>query len=147
MLHYNRFWSEQTMRLRLPACSLVKNRRIDSVVVINDFNGMGMSTFNKASFDMIRSVTKQGSDYCPETLKVSYIINAPMAFTAIYAIVKNFLEEDTRKKMVILGSDYEATLLKNIDSSQLPVFLGGSCTCKEMGGDCMRSDKGPWQDF
>ncbi|AQK79663.1 Phosphatidylinositol/phosphatidylcholine transfer protein SFH13 [Zea mays] len=45
----------------------------------------------------------------------------------------------------VLGSNYQSRLLEVIDSSELPEFLGGSCTCSDEGG-CPGSNKGPWND-
>ncbi len=147
MLEFNRFWQEETIRLRFPAASAHANRRIDCLVLINDMSGLSISQFNRAMLNLIRGASVQGSDYFPESLKVSYVINTPMTFTAIYGLVKHFFEEDTRKKIVILGSDYVPALLNAIDADQLPHFYGGTCTCNNLGGDCMSSDKGPWLDY
>lgn len=75
-----------------------------------------------------------------------FIVNAPMLFTGVWAVVKGFLDQRTRDKIKILGGKYQKELLELVDPDNLPDFLGGNCTCPEFGG-CMYSNAGPWNDF
>ncbi|RKO84940.1 CRAL-TRIO domain-containing protein, partial [Blyttiomyces helicus] len=72
-----------------------------------------------------------------------FIINAPMLFTGVWALVKPLLDEVTVSKINILGSSYSAKLLETIDAECLPKTLGGACECK---GGCDQADPGPWND-
>ncbi len=84
-----------------------------------------------------------GQDYYPEIMGQMFIVNAPMLFTGVWAVVKGFIDEKTRNKIKICGSKYQKELLELVDAENLPDFLGGNCTCAEYGG-CMHSDAGPW---
>jgi len=59
--------------------------------------------------------------------------------------VKSFLDPKTTAKIHVLGNKYQSKLLEIIDASELPEFLGGTCTCPEYGG-CLKGEKGPWKD-
>lgn len=73
----------------------------------------------------------------PETLKTAYVVNAPAIFPIAYNLVKPFLSEDTKKKIVILGSDWKQKLLQDIDADQLPVNWGGTKTGEDGNPYCV----------
>lgn len=87
-----------------------------------------------------------GSDYYPEVMGNTLLINAPYVFSGVWSVVKGFLDERTRKKIRIIGGGYKKTLLEFIDEENIPTFIGGKCECKEFGG-CMYSNVGPWNDY
>ena len=72
-----------------------------------------------------------------------YIINAPWTFSAVWAIVRPWLDEVTVAKIEILGSGYQDALMKQIPKENLPREFGGTCECQSKGG-CSMSDAGPW---
>lgn len=84
-----------------------------------------------------------GQERYPETMGKFYIINAPWAFSAVWAVIKPWLDEVTVAKIDILGSGYKDKLLAQIPKENLPVEFGGTCQCP---GGCSLSDAGPWSE-
>ena len=69
------------------------------------------------------------------------IVNAPWAFTATWTIIKGFIDEKTRAKVMLYGSSYKKELDKFVANDQLPEFLGGTNNGRLM------DNLGPWNDF
>ncbi|KAB2089877.1 hypothetical protein ES319_A03G090800v1 [Gossypium barbadense] len=136
---------EKCFATKFPACSIAAKRHIDSNTTILDVQGMGLKSFSKSAQDLVRCLQKIDGDNYPETLCRMFIINAGSGFKMAWKAVKSCLDSKTASKINVLGSNYQSKLLEIIDASELPQFLGGSCTCADQGG-CMRSDKGPWKD-
>jgi len=103
-----------------------------------------MGTIDKNCYSLIKFGTYIGSDYYPESMGLFFVVNAPMIFPFFWSIVKGWLDEKTRNRIKVLGANYKEELLEMIAPDQLPKFLGGDCECP---GECMFSNKGPWNDF
>ena len=99
-----------------------------------DFNGKTLNISNSNIYRMVKGSAQTASDYYPETMGHTFLINAPMIFMAAWAIIKGFLDEKTRSKIKILGSSYMDTILEYVDIDNLPKFLGGNCECE---GGCL----------
>ncbi|CAL9043738.1 unnamed protein product [Musa banksii] len=146
--HYLRYHVqefERALHEKFPACSIAAKRHIGSSTTILDVHGVGLKNFSKTARDLLLHMHKIDGDYYPETLHQMFIVNAGHGFKLLWNTVKGFLDPKTTSKMHVLGTRYQSKLLEAIDSSQLPEFLGGSCTCYNEGG-CLRSNKGPWND-
>ncbi|KAJ0962573.1 hypothetical protein J5N97_027695 [Dioscorea zingiberensis] len=136
---------EKTFDLKFPACSIAARRHIDQSTTILDVQGVGCKHLTKTARELIGCLQKIDGDNYPETLCQMFIINAGSGFRLLWNTIKSFLDPKTTAKIHVLGNKYQSKLLEVIDASELPEFLGGTCTCAEHGG-CLRSDKGPWKD-
>ncbi|KAJ6585015.1 CRAL-TRIO domain-containing protein [Mycena capillaripes] len=133
---------ESFLTSRLPACSEAAGHPVETSLTILDLGGVSLSNFIRVK-DYVASATHIGQNYYPECMGAFYIINAPWAFTAVWAAIKPWLDEVTVKKVHIVGgpSAYRPQLLAQVHPECLPKEFGGTCEC---AGGCSLSDVGPW---
>ncbi|CAA7268985.1 unnamed protein product [Cyclocybe aegerita] len=135
VLEYEKFLND-----RLPACSKQVGHPVETSCTILDLGGVSLSNFYRVK-DYVFQASSVGQDRYPETMGKFYIINAPWAFSAVWQVIKPWLDEVTVKKIDILGGSYKDALLKQIPVENLPAEFGGACNCP---GGCSMSDAGPW---
>lgn len=132
---------EKFINERLPACSKASGHPVETSCTILDLKNVSLSNFYRVK-DYVMQASSIGQDRYPECMGKFYIINAPWAFTAVWSVIKPWLDEVTVAKIDIVGSSYvKDTLLAQIPAENLPKDFGGNCDCP---GGCSLSDAGPW---
>ncbi|GLB33363.1 putative CRAL/TRIO, N-terminal domain containing protein [Lyophyllum shimeji] len=131
---------ERFLAHRLPACSRTVGHPVETSCTILDLQNVSLSNFYHVK-NYVMQAASIGQDRYPECMGKFFIINAPWAFSAVWAVIKPWLDEVTVSKVNILGSGYKETLLQQIPAENLPKEFGGTCNCP---GGCSLSDAGPW---
>ncbi|KAI8473261.1 MAG: CRAL-TRIO domain-containing protein, partial [Monoraphidium minutum] len=131
---------ERCGRFIFPVCSRIAGRQIDQTFGIMDVKGVGVSHLTGEVKRLVSMLTKYDQDNYPEMLGRICIINAPMLFKAVWALIKPMLNPRTLNKIQICQTNYAADLLEWVDADNLPVWLGG----RSKG--TLLDDVGPWSD-
>jgi hypothetical protein len=127
-----------------PACSKLQGKLIEQGLNIFDVEGLGLSMLTGKTKQFINIATDLCNNNFPEIMGTTILINSSFLFSALWSIVKGFLDEKQINKIKIEKSGYVKKLLEFIEPENLPSFLGGTCTCSQFEGGCLYSDIGPW---
>jgi len=60
---------------------------------------------------LLKMIIQVSTARYPECLGKYWIINSPLMFTAIWGIIKAWIDEKTKKKISVIGGNYMQTLL------------------------------------
>ena len=72
---------------------------------------------------MLARVLKIGQDHYPENMRKTFFINAPMVFSAAWAIVSTVLDERTLAKITITSGDGGDDLRDYVGAGRLSEIL------------------------
>ncbi|XP_034402716.1 SEC14-like protein 2 [Cyclopterus lumpus] len=111
---------------------------IEAISLIYDCEGLGLKHIWKPAIETYGEVLTMFEENYPEGLKRVFLIKAPKMFPMAFNLIKHFLSEETRRKILVLGSNWQEVLRNHIDPDQLPVVYGGTLTDPD-GDPCCRT--------
>uniref|UniRef100_A0AAR2J802 SEC14-like protein 2 n=1 Tax=Pygocentrus nattereri TaxID=42514 RepID=A0AAR2J802_PYGNA len=95
---------------------------VEAITLIYDCEGLGMKHMYKPAVEAYGEVRFNRL----ELKKLNFLIpSAPKIFPIAYNLIKHFLCEETRRKIIVVGSNWKDVLQKYVAPDQLPVAYGG----------------------
>ncbi|XP_006894849.1 PREDICTED: SEC14-like protein 4 [Elephantulus edwardii] len=138
---------QEMIKKRIKACEILLRecelqseklgRKIETVVMVFDMEGLGLRHLWKPAVEVYQQFFATLEANYPETLKNLIAVRTPKLFPVAFNLVKSFMSEDTRKKIVILGANWKEDLQKFISPDQLPAEFGGTMTDPDGNPKCL----------
>ncbi|KAM6155193.1 SEC14-like protein 4 [Rhynchocyon petersi] len=138
---------QELVKKRIKACEILLQecelqserlgRRIEKVVMVFDLEKLGLRHLWKPAVEAYQQFFAILEANYPETLKNLIAVRTPKLFPVAFNLVKPFMGEEIRKKIVILGANWKQDLQKFISPDQLPVEFGGTMTDPDGNPKCL----------
>ncbi|XP_045682800.1 SEC14-like protein 4 [Phyllostomus hastatus] len=142
---------QELIRRRIKVCEMLLRecelqsqklgRKIETMIMVADMQGLGLKHLWKPAVEVYQQFFLMLDANYPEIVKNLIIVRAPKLFPVAFNLVKPFISEETRKKIVILGGNWKQELLKFISPDQLPVEFGGTMTDPDGNPKCLTKIK------
>ncbi|XP_001365475.1 SEC14-like protein 4 [Monodelphis domestica] len=118
----------QILEFLLRECELQSEKlgkKIETFLMVFDIENLSLKHLWKPATEVYQEFFSILDQNFPETVKNLIVVKAPKLFPIAFNLVKSFISEETRKKILILGANWKEDLQKFINPDQLPVEYGG----------------------
>ncbi|XP_047297439.1 SEC14-like protein 6 isoform X2 [Homo sapiens] len=112
-------------------------KRVEKIIAIFGLEGLGLRDLWKPGIELLQEFFSALEANYPEILKSLIVVRAPKLFAVAFNLVKSYMSEETRRKVVILGDNWKQELTKFISPDQLPVEFGGTMTDPDGNPKCL----------
>ncbi|XP_044514813.1 SEC14-like protein 4 isoform X2 [Gracilinanus agilis] len=119
----------QILEFLLRECELQSEKlgkKIETFLIVFDLENLGLKHLWKPATEVYQEFFSILDQNFPETVKNLIVVKAPKIFPIAFNLVKSFISEETRKKILILGANWKEELQKFINPDQLPAEYGGT---------------------
>ena len=119
------FWNVE----KVLACT--RKSGLEKVITVFDYTDY--TTKYEASLSIAKRFITNIQKHYPERTHKVYIVDAPTAFRALYAILKPFIDPDTKSKLIFCSSKDIRALMEDVvdDPDRLEAFMGGTNTMRD----------------
>lgn len=103
----------------------MKECGVDKVTFVADLHGLSSYHLYRPSLQLFSYFMQIEEMHYPEFVNKGFLVRAPRIFPTIFALVKPFIDPNTREKLEVCGSNYKEKLKEYLPSSIIPEILGG----------------------
>jgi len=94
--------------------------------IISDLAGLGTQHLDRVALNWFSSLAQYSTDNYPEFVKSIVVVNAPVIFATIWAILSRLLDAGFVAKVQIVSASHTLTAIRKVvPEENIPKYLGG----------------------